>query len=100
MGILGEQHESWPVDPSVRRLLATIIGLAVSTAVIKVLQRVLAGRIQDRDSRHRVGKVLEGSGGRGQSASETFGLVAAPAITMQASGSGSGPTLPGIAGQR
>lgn len=54
--------KSWLYDPTIGRLVATIVGLLVIVVLVRLLQRGLAGRIRDGDARYRVRKAL-GFGG-------------------------------------
>ncbi len=58
MGSMEERLKEWLYDPSVGRLVATIVGLVVIVVVIRLVQRSLAGRIRDGDTRYRVRKAI------------------------------------------
>ena len=58
MAGMEERLKAWLYDPSVGRLVATIVGLVVIAVVVRAIQRGLAGRIRDGDTRYRVRKAV------------------------------------------
>jgi len=62
MDSLEERLRGWMLDPTIGRLVATVVGLAVLTAIIKAVQRGLAGRIRDGETRYRVRKAVAFAG--------------------------------------
>lgn len=58
MDAMEERMRAWLFDPSAGRLVATLLGLVVIAAVFRLVQRGLAARIQDGETRYRVRKVV------------------------------------------
>ncbi|MGI8510824.1 MAG: mechanosensitive ion channel family protein [Gemmatimonadaceae bacterium] len=52
----------WLFDPTVGRIIVTVIGIAIVMTVVRVLSRSLGGYIRDNDTRYRVRKLISFGG--------------------------------------
>jgi len=57
-----DSFNQWLADPTVQKLVASLVGLLIIGFVVQLLHRAVARRIQQTDTRHRVRKLINFAG--------------------------------------